>query len=71
MEEFAIRLNNVPNSYYGFVSAVLSYVKKNQTRFDVVSKYMNENPTSNSSDILWFISQQPDFFEDSVSYSSE
>lgn len=32
MEKFAIRLSNVPDSYYGFVVAVLTYVKKKTTR---------------------------------------
>ncbi|RHV70237.1 hypothetical protein DXB15_08020 [Roseburia sp. OM02-15] len=32
MDYFAIRLSNVTDSYYGFVVAVLTYVKKKQSR---------------------------------------
>ena len=37
MEEFTIRLNNIKDSYYGFVVAVLNYVKGNGARFDIVT----------------------------------
>lgn len=67
MEEFTIMLNNIDGSYYGFVVAVLSYVKKKQSRFDTVKKFIEDNKYATTSDILLFISQQDDFFEDSVS----
>lgn len=67
MEEFTIMLNNIDGSYYGFVVAVLSYVKKKQSRFDTVKKFIEDNKNATTSDILLFISQQDDFFEDSVS----
>ena len=63
MEEFTIRLNN-KDSYYGFVVAVLNYVKGNSSRYDVVRTYMDDNPEALSSDILEFISGQKDFFDD-------
>lgn len=66
MEEFTIMLSNVEDSYYGFVAAVLTYVKKKQSRFDAVKNYMEENPTALSSDILAFISDQEDFYEDAA-----
>ena len=66
MEEFAIRLSNVPDSYYGFVVAVLTYVKKKQSRYEVVEEFMNKNPLATTSDILEFISDQDDFYEDAA-----
>ncbi len=66
MESFVIMLNNIEGSYYGFVVAVLSYVKKNQLRFDKVKVFIEENKNATTSDVLLFISQQNDFFEDSI-----
>lgn len=66
MESFVIMLNNIDGSYYGFVVAVLSYVKKNQLRFDKVKAFIEENKNATTSDVLLFISQQNDFFEDSI-----
>ena len=66
MEEFTIRLNNVEDSYYGFVVAVLTYVKRKASRLEAVTEYMDNNPNSLTSDILGFISQQDDFYEDAA-----
>lgn len=66
MEEFSIRLNSVKDSYYGFVAAVLTYVKKKQSRYDAVTAFMDQNPNALSSDILEFISGQEDFMEDAA-----
>ena len=66
MEQFTIRLNNVADSYYGFVVAVLSYVKNIPYRMSTVNHYMDENPEALSSDILEFISDQDDFYDDPV-----
>lgn len=66
MEEFTIRLDNVKDSYYGFVVAVLNYVKKKSSRFEAVKAFMDEHPEALSSDILEFISDQDDFYEDAA-----
>lgn len=66
MEEFTIMLNNIEDSYYGFVAAVLTYVKKKQTRFDKVRAFIEKHPEALSSDILAFISAQDDFYEDAT-----
>lgn len=66
MEAFTIKLNNVVDSYYGFVVAVLTYVKKKESRLEAVKNFMNNNPSALSSDILEFISGQDDFYEDAA-----
>lgn len=66
MSEFTIRLNSVPDSYYGFVVAVLSYVKTNNIRYNKVNEYMNNNPKALTSDILEFISNQDDFYDNAA-----
>lgn len=70
MEELAIKLNNIADSYYGFVVAVLTYVKNNPSRLSTVEAYMKSNPNALSSDILEFISNQDDFYDD-ASHSEE
>ena len=66
MDVFAIRLNNVADSYYGFVVAVLTYVKNKESRLEMVEDFMDNNPAALSSDILEFISEQDDFYEDAA-----
>lgn len=66
MEELTIMLNNVEDSYYDFIVAVLTYVKKKQKRFDKVKAFIEKNPTALSSDILAYISEQEDFYEDAA-----
>ena len=44
MEDFTVMLNNIEDSYYGFVAAVLTYVKKKQTRFDKVKEFIEKHP---------------------------
>lgn len=71
MEAFIIRLNNVADSYYGFVVAVLTYVKKKESRLSAVTNFMDEKPNALSSDILDFISNQADFYEDAAYAQAE
>ena len=66
MDAFTIRLNNVADSYYGFVVAVLTYVKNKESRLEMVEDFMSNNPAALSSDILEFISEQDDFYEDAA-----
>ncbi len=66
MEEFVIRLNNVEDSYYDFIVAVLTYVKKKKSRADAVSKFMDDHPEAKTDDILDYISEQDDFYEDAA-----
>lgn len=66
MEEFTKMLNDIQDSYYDFIVAVLTYVKKEQARFDKVKNFIESNPTVLSSDVLAFISEQNDFYEDAA-----
>jgi len=70
MDHFTTQLNNVVDSYHGFVVAVLTYVKNNKSRLKVVEDFINNNPSAQSSDILEFISKQDDFYNDAA-YDNE
>lgn len=52
MDKLAIRLNNVKDTYYGFVAAVLTYVKKKPSRQKKVEAFMDNHPGALTSDIL-------------------
>ena len=66
MEEFIDRLNKIDGAYDSFMAAVLTYVKKKKERFEIVNAYIIDHPNASTSDILGFISFQPDFYEDAV-----
>ena len=71
MEEITARLNRIPDTYYGFVVAVLTYVRKKESRMKAVEKYLDDNPSALTSDILEFISGQDDFYEDAAPACAE
>ena len=66
MEQLIQILNHIPNSYYEFVDSVVSYAEIKEEHYDLLIKYLHENESATPSDIIRFISYQPDFFDDSV-----
>ena len=66
MEEIYNMIAAIPDAYFEFIDSVMSYVKKKPERIKTVAKYLKENDELNSSDVLRFIINQPDFFEDDV-----
>ena len=64
MEELVKRLNDMPESYFGFVAGVVAYVKNKPERFDMVMKYMDSSDDLSCSDVVGFIMSQPDFHDD-------
>ena len=66
MNELAALLNNIEDSYFDFVSAILHYAEKKPARLEAVLGYIKENPDIKSSDVVKFVSDQPDFFEDAA-----
>ncbi|MBE5902455.1 MAG: hypothetical protein E7280_11230 [Lachnospiraceae bacterium] len=64
MEELLTRLNTVPNSYFGFVAGISNYAKQSPERLQTVLSFLRNHSNLSTSDIIEFVSQQPDFFED-------
>jgi len=64
MKKLEQKLENISDSYYDFVVAVLNYTKKKSVRYDKVNDYLENNPEALTSDVLAFISEQDDFYED-------
>ena len=71
MEELTKKLKDVDRSYPDFVEAVLLYVEKKAARLIAVEGYLDSNPDVTASDILEFISDQPDFYEKEISEDME
>lgn len=63
MDELYERLNKIPDSYFAFVLGIVSYVKMKPSRLDVVLTFLRDNENAKSSDVVKFISEQPDFNE--------
>ena len=64
LEEMEEILLGVSDCYEGFIKAVLNYVNKSDKRFESVSEYLVDHPEALSSDILEFISDQEDYYDD-------
>ena len=66
MEELTMLLNNVSDSYFDFVDSILDYAGRKKERLQVVLEFVKSNPSAKTSDIIEFVSNQADFFEDSA-----
>ena len=66
MEELYEKLNNLPRAYFGFVMGVITYCKKSPERLQKVLEFLNSNDNLTTSDVVRFISNQSDFFEDNL-----
>ena len=66
MRELEHRLNNVKKSYFAFVHAIVKYANKKPERYNAVMDFLDEYPDAEPSDIIEFVSNQKDFFEDDV-----
>ena len=66
MEELTALLNAIDDSYYDFVSAMINYAAKKTTRQILLVDYIKNTPNLKSSDVVRFVSEQNDFFEDAA-----
>ena len=64
MTELKEMLIRVKDSYFDFVIGILAYAGKNKNRLETVTKYIKDNPDLTTSDIIYFVSCQPDFYDD-------
>ncbi len=66
MEELSAMLNKLDDAYFDFVSAILHYAEKKPARLEAVIAFLKAHPEARSSDVVKFISDQPDFMEDAA-----
>lgn len=57
MEELKVLLENVSDSYYDFVRAMLQSAKEHYDRIDEIIAYIKDNPEADTSDILGWVSE--------------
>ena len=66
MEELNNRLCNIKDSYSDFVGAIMHYANEKPSRLEVLIDFLNNNPNASSSDVVKFVSDQPDFSDDAA-----
>ena len=66
IKELEEKLKSIEDTYEDFVGGILQYCKKKKSRLDAVLEYINLNPNCSSSDVVEFVSNQPDFKEDAA-----
>ena len=65
LQKLMVRLEEVSGSYPSFVLAALQYAERNTENTDKLHEFLDKNPTASTSDILYYVSVQPDFYDDS------
>ncbi len=67
MEELIKKLNDIPNSYFGFVTGIVTYVKQKPDRLQKVLQFIDNSDALTPSDVVKFVMDQPDFHEYGIS----
>lgn len=63
MEELESKLKAIPDSYFGFVAGIITYVKQKPGRLQNVLRFIDSSDDLTTSDVVKFVSDQPDFHE--------
>lgn len=66
MSELEVLLNNIDDTYGAFVRGIAQYAKKKPERMENLLAFLHEHPKASSSDVIKFVSDQPDFMEDAA-----
>ena len=66
MEELVNLLNKVEDAYFDFVIAMVKYAEKKQSRKEALVQYLKNHSDATSSDVIEFVSEQADFYEDAA-----
>ncbi len=66
LEDLKQRLISIDRSYHAFVVGILVYAKKKQSRLDAVIEFIDTHDGITPSDVIEYVSHQPDFYEDSA-----
>jgi hypothetical protein len=70
MKELLDKLYALPNVYEDFIYSTVHYAKEKPEHLKVLLDYLNNNDNLTTSDVVYFISTQPDFFDDSAELSA-
>lgn len=64
MEELTAMLNSIDDAYFDFVTAMLHYAGKKESRKEALIEFLRSHPEAISIDVVRFVSEQGDFAED-------
>ena len=66
LQELKTRLLHIKDAYHSFIVGIMVYAEKKQTRVDAIAKFLDEHPDATTSDVVGFVSNQPDFYDDAA-----
>ncbi len=66
IQELKTRLLHIEDAYHSFVVGIMVYAEKKQSRVDAIAHFLDEHPDALTSDVVGFVSDQPDFYEDAA-----
>lgn len=66
MEELIKKLNEIPNTYFGFVAGISAYARKTPERLKTVLEFIDNSDALTTSDVIEFVMRQPDFHDDGL-----
>ena len=63
MSELIKEISSLPNVYEDFIYGVLNYARRKPEHVDLLLNYLYSNENLTTSDVVYFISTQPDFHD--------
>ena len=66
LEALRTRLLHMEGVYHSFIVGIMVYAEKKQSRIDAIARFLDENSDATTSDVVGFVSDQPDFYEDAA-----
>ncbi len=70
MKELIDKLYALPNVYEDFIYGTVDYAKEKPEHLRLLLDYLRNNDNLTTSDVVYFIMTQPDFFDDNVELSA-
>jgi len=63
MSELIKEISSLPDVYEDFIYGVLNYARRKPEHVDLLLNYLYSNENLTTSDVVYFISTQPDFHD--------
>ncbi len=63
MSELIKEISSLPNVYEDFIYGVLNYARRKPEHVDLLLNFLRNNENLTTSDVVYFISIQPDFHD--------
>ena len=63
MKELIKRITEISDAYDDFILGVINYAKEKPEHIELLTAFLDNNTNVTSSDVVYFIMTQPDFFD--------